>query len=122
MAYKELNNVVFCGDKDCRKVYRFDNSDGSDGVRSGDILPRGHKVDPILLDLRCIREDHEAGFMLEWLHKNSAIKPNAYDLIEQHGGAFEDSLNFRVPESDLTWKEILYDLGVEQEIDDADRK
>ena len=37
MAYKELHNVVFCGDKDCRKVYRFDNSDGSDGIRSGDI-------------------------------------------------------------------------------------
>lgn len=38
MAYKELHNVVFCGNKDCRKVYRFDNSDGSDGIRSGDIL------------------------------------------------------------------------------------
>lgn len=113
MAYKELNNVVFCGDKDCRRVYRFDNSDGSDGIRSGNILPCGHKVVHILLEGRGIREDHEASLMLEWLHKNDAIKPNAYDLIEQQGGAFEDSLNFRVPESDLKWKEILYDLGVE---------
>ena len=113
MAYKELNNVVFCGDKDCRKVYRFDGSDGSDGIRSGDILPCGHKVVHILLDGRCIREDYEAPLMLEWLHKNEAIKPNAYALIERHGGAFEDGLNFRVPERDLTWKEILYDLGVE---------
>lgn len=91
MAYKELNNVVFCGDKDCRKVYRFDNSD----------------------DGNLIREGHEAGLMLEWLHKNDAIKPNAYDLIEQHGGAFEDGLNFRVPESDLTWEEMIYDLDAE---------
>ena len=113
MAYKELHNVVFCGNRDCRKVYRLDNSDGSDGIRSGDILPCGHKVVHILLDGNCIRESYEAGLMLEWLHKNDAIKSNAYDLIEQHGGAFEDGLNFHVPERDLTWKEILYDLGVE---------
>lgn len=113
MAYKELNNVVFCGNRDCRKVYRFDNSDGSYGVRSGDILPCGHKVAHILLDGMIVREGNQAAPMLEWLHKNSAIKPNAYDLIEQHGGAFEDGLNFHVPESDLTWKEILYDLDAE---------
>ena len=112
MAYKELNTVAFCGDKNCRKVYRFDNSDGSDSIRSGDILPCGHKVVHILLDWRCIREGHEAGLMLEWLNKNGAIKPNAYDLLEQHGGAFEDGLNFRVPESDLTWEEYL-DLDTE---------
>ena len=51
--------------------------------------------------------------MLEWLHKNDAIKSNAYDLIEQHGGAFEDGLNVRVPESDLTWEEKTYDLDAE---------
>ena len=113
MAYKELNNVVFCGDKDCRKVYRFDNSDGSDSLLSGDILPCGHRVVWVLLDGNLIREGHEAGLMLEWLHKNDAIKPNAYDLIEQHGGAFEDGLNFRVPESDLTWEEMIYDLDAE---------
>lgn len=113
MAYKELNNVVFCGDKDCRKVYRFDGSDGSDGIRPRDILPCGHKVVHILLEGNLIREGHEAGRMLEWLYKNDAIKPNAYDLIEQHGGAFEDGLNFRVPESDLTWEEKIYDLDAE---------
>ena len=108
MAYRELNAVVFCGDKDCRKVYMFDGSDGSDGIRGGDILPCGHKV-----EANCIREGHEAGLMLEWLYKNDAIKPNAYDLIEQHGGAFEDGLNFRVPESDLTEEERYYDLDAE---------
>lgn len=113
MAYKELHNVVFCGNKDCRKVYRFDNSDGSDGIRSGDILPCGHRVAQALPDGNLIREGHEAGLMLEWLHKNDAIKPNAYDLIEQHGGAFEDGLNFRVPESDLTEEERYYDLDAE---------
>lgn len=113
MAYKELNNVVFCGNRDCRNVYRFDKSDGSDGIRSGDILPCGHKVVHILLDGNCIRESYEAGLMLEWLHKNDAIKSNAYDLIEQHGGAFEDGMNFRVPESDLTWEEKTYDLDAE---------
>ena len=113
MSYKELNNVVFCGKKDCRKVYMFDKSDGSDGIRSGDILPCGHKVVHILLDGNRIREGHEAGRMLEWLYNNDAIKHQVFDLIEDHGGAFEDSLNFRVPESDLTWEEKIYDLGVE---------
>lgn len=113
MAYKELNNIAFCGNKDCRKVYRFDNSDGSDGIRSGDILPCGHKVAHILLDGNLTREGHEAGLMLEWLDRNDAIKPNAYELIEQHGGAFDDGLNFRVPESDLTWEEKTYDLDAE---------
>lgn len=107
MAYKELNNVVFCGNRDCRKVYRFDKSDGSYGIRAGDILPCGHKVAHILLDGNLIREGHEAILMLEGLYKNDAIKPNAYDLIEQYGGAFEDGLNFRVPESDLSWEEFL---------------
>lgn len=113
MAYKELHNVVFCGDKDCRKVYGFDGSDGSDGIRAGDILPCGHRVAQALLEGNLIREGHEAGLMLEWLHKNDAIKSNAYDLIEQHGGAFEDGLNFRVPESDLTEEERYYDLDAE---------
>lgn len=110
MAYKELNNVVFCGNRDCRKVYRLD---GSDGIRAGDILPCGHKVAHAFLEANCIREGHEAGLMLEWLYKNDAIKSNAYDLIEQHGGAFEDGLNFRVPESDLTEEERYYDLDAE---------
>ena len=63
MAYKELHNVVFCGDKDCRKVYRFDGSDGSDGIRAGDILPCGHRVAHVLLEGNLIREGHEAGLM-----------------------------------------------------------
>ncbi|MGM9989325.1 hypothetical protein [Desulfovibrio piger] len=113
MAYRELNAVVFCGDKDCRKVYRFDGSDGSYGIRAGDILPCGHRVAQALLEGNLIREGHEAGLMLEWLYKNDAIKPNAYDLIEQHGGVFEDGLNFRVPESDLTEEERYYDLDAE---------
>lgn len=82
MAYKELYNVVFCGDKDCREVYRFDGSDGSDGIRQGDILPCGHRVAHALLDGNCIREGYKAGLVLKWLHENDAIKFNAYDLIE----------------------------------------
>lgn len=108
--YKELNMIAFCGKKDCRKVYVFDPSDGSDGIRAGDILPCGHKVAHILLDGNCIREGHDAGLMLAWLYRNDAIKPNAYDLIEQHGGNFEDECNFTPPESDLTDEEIRYDM------------
>ena len=113
MAYKELNNVVFCGKNDCRKVYMFDGSDGSDGIRGGDILPCGHRVAHALLDGNLIREGHEAGRMLEWLYNNDAIKPQVFDLIEDHGGKFDEGLNFRVPDSDLTREEKKYDLDAE---------
>lgn len=109
--YIELNNIVFCGNEDCRKVYRFDKSDGSCGIRAGDILPCGHTVATALLAGSCVRTGYEAGRMLEWLDRNEAIKPAAYDLIDEHGGKFDDGLNFKVPESDLTEEEIEYDMG-----------
>lgn len=102
MGFREVDNVVFCGVPDCEAVYMWDGKTEGGDLSEETVLPCGHRISEILFAGSCIRDGRQAINMLEYLDRNELIKPQAYDLIKEKGGSFDDGLNFTVPGEDLT--------------------
>lgn len=105
MGFIEVNNVVFCDNPDCEKVYMWDGKPEGGDIRAKTVLPCGHEIVNALLSGDCIRDNHKATKMLEYINRNKLIKWRAYDMIKKKGGRFDDAINIDVPTEDLTNEE-----------------
>ena len=102
MGFIEVNNVVFCGNTDCEKVFTWDGQQEGGDIRAKTVLPCGHEIAEAFLDGSYIRDNYKGIKMLDYLDRNEMIKAGAYEAIKEKGGRFDDALDIDVPMADLT--------------------
>jgi hypothetical protein len=96
-TYKKVFMLAVC--RECGDTYICTRNPEPD-----EPLPCGHKKSTILTTSPL--GAYEARDMLEWMDKNGCILPEASEAIMDAGGLFASAHKLKVPERDLTSREI----------------